>query len=365
MTRDLGILACFLAVIAVALLVTGCCNSHPDLPWCGAEPPGPGPGPVPEWKIEATGPRIDLPKAISVVCHDGAVFDSSANVYHGSHKSWIRRNGARVYQGGQETISLWQHASTVYGTVEHGSHILRWDGTAFVNAAPRKGGWSVVGWGNLVPFNNEYRSPEGVFVGTRAAGAKASFRDEPRFYDCDSGAHITTMPVKAMPRTIVRHRGKVYVSANFGRECLGIYDGSSWEIHDSPAVTLASFNGKLYGGYGMKAGPSQYKQADGRIGRWRGGSDWEVLHDTGCYAVTDAVVLNDCILWVGTDPDRLTMQRGEEFALVFERPGADSNADRDRSFGGCADVDKDGVVWVVWSDRGDWSQMYRIERVRP
>jgi hypothetical protein len=355
-TRDIGILACFLAAIAVALLVTGCCNTYPGLPWCGAEPPEPPPmppsGPVPEWEIEATGPRIDMPKAITLVCHDGDVFDSSANVFHGSHKSWIRRNnGARIYQGGQETIALWKHNGTVYGTVEHGSHILRWTGAAFVNAARTHGRWSVVGFENWVPYNDNY---------------SGMFSDEPRFHDCDTGAHITTMPVKAMPRTIVRHRGKVYVSANFGREVLGIYDGSSWEIHDSPAVTLASFNGKLYGGYGMKAGPSQYKQADGRIGRWRGGSDWEVLYDTGCYMIMCAIVLPDCVVWVGTDPDRIiTMTAGERFGAQ-DRPGCtDSNADRDRGYGGHGDSEDANTLWVVWSDRGNWSQMYRIERVRP
>lgn len=330
------------------------CDKYDDLSWCNLAPEPPiddPPGEPPatgEWKVEPVWGRIGRPKIINAVCFEGDVFVGASNVYHSGNYTEIFRNGAKVFSERVETLTMWVHDGTLYATPEHGSHVLRWNGNTFVNQCRTAGRWSVCAHGPYAFFNDAYR---GGF-----------FHDHTKVISISDGRIVSTIPANTMPRTAVTHNDRIHVSANFGRECLAIEDNGGWKVYGSPAVTLCSAFGHLYGGYGMKAGPIPYRQPDGRIGRHHARDDWFPIFDTGCSVITSAVALDDCVLWVGTDPDRLyAMDRNERFTLLYERKG-DSRGDKDRSFGGTICQKGNNEVYIGWSDSDDWSQMFKATR---
>lgn len=306
--------------------------------------------------------KSSLPKLISVKCVGTDVFASYANVYHGSNKSEIRRNGSKVYSDGSETRALWTNGSDLYATGEHSTHALKWNGSGFVFAAGTRGRWSITGFETFSPYNNTYGDPElprDVLL--------ASIRDPALFIDVNTAAVHHRSPANNLPRSIVRLSGRMCYSGNFGEDTLCVEkspNSRSFDKYASPALTLCVFGNRLYGGGGMRAGPSEHKQADGKLYRWESGSNWTTLHDTGCYEISDVIVLSDCVLWIGTDPDKVVEMSfasdgSPVFRDVFAR-GSDAGQ-RDRDFGGAGDARDDSHAFVGFSDKGNYSVLYEVE----
>jgi len=368
------------SAIAVALvaLLTGCQTitwppvvDNPDLP--------PVDDPPSATYTFKPGLRVNLAKAITMSANGNSPRLSAANVYHGGNLAEVydARTGERIYRASEETVSLWEWGGNTWLTPEHGSRVREYTGGSFASRARTIGSWSVTAQGEYVPQNNSYRSAFGArdpFVAdvgpfARLPLIRASFQDEPQLIDARDGKYLGTIPAKGMPRAMVfDERGRLYVSLNFGRECLAVQKtvgGTQWDVYDSPALSLAWFNNALIGAGSQKAGPSHLKIGDGKVYRWRGKADWDVLYDTGCYSVPGIVDLGDRLILIGVDPDRAFEMtpdgNGYSFRKVYERSGETA---RDRSFGGSGCVTDDGTMWIGWSDLGNWSEVFKVRVVR-
>jgi len=356
-----------IAAVSAAVMICGCqslCEDYPDLPWCPAptnappEPPDPPqpPGPPPttgRWVPELI-EEIHRPKVTAVECFeiDGEkhLAVSCANVFHGSHETEIRVYKLRgeqkpelihVHTDGGETRGLWKNDGRLYATGEHRRNILKWNHEArkFDLAGPTRGGWSVIGFEGWAPFNDRY---------------SGAFHDEPILVDADTGATLDRLPVKAMPRDVARWNGKLYIPCNYDGDWIGNLAvgniGQGWDIYDSKSINVAVCpNGQLYLSGSSGAGPSAFKRADGWIRVYMGNGREVDVYDTEAYSVPDEIILQDSILWITVDWDRLVWQRGDNFDVVFRRKDSEKGK-RDRSFGGFGDAESETRVWVCWSD---------------
>ena len=303
--------------------------------------------------------QVNQPKVVSVVFAHGAVYSSYANVYHGVNKSVIYQNAAPLYQETNSILALWlSHKNGLYATGDHASHVLKLVNGAFKPTTRTAGRWSVVGHEGFAAFNNTYTS---VDVGQ--GYSKAMIRDNCVLIDAETGATLGTLPAQAMAQDFIRFQGRLHVSANFGEEVLLIekQPGSfTFNKQPSPALTLTEFNGELWGAGGMKAGPAQYRQPDGKIYLYRGGR-WTIAFDTGSYSVPDTIRMAHATLFLCVDPDQIIELSHDgstyTFRQVFRR-GNDAGQ-RDRSFGAAGAISPDGQhLYVAFSDKNNTSIMY-------
>lgn len=276
---------------------------------------------------------------------------TTSNVYRGENRSEIWRDGERIYRGGQETIGQpFVHGADVFFPVEHGSHVLRYDGRAIWNAAKCRGRWSVAGVSYagmpLVAFNDRYSG--GVF------------QDCPVVIHAETGEDVMGVAARCMLRSFAEAAGKLWMTGNFGQNVLANSAGGLWQ---SDALVIAELAGRIYGGGGMNWGPIAARQPDGKIycvdPAGQESEYFRVIGDTGCASIQAVAKIRGELWFAGVDPDRLfVMGADERLRLVVEIPG-ETAADKARDFGAGV-TEHNGEIYWGRSD-GVRPHVYRIE----
>lgn len=343
-------------LILVALLLCIGCGTLPEQPPppVVVEPaPVPDPDPVlPSWPILTP---VEQPwglypyKTVGMLAVRGqGLFATCSNVYKNGFKSCIFRNGAKVYEGGQETIGQPSLVgATVYFPVEHGSHVLYWDvaSSSIRQGHATHGKWSVALGEGLVAYNSKF-------------GPGAVFGDKAKVYDVLTDAMVWEPGSYGMPRKIIKMNDRLWTVTNFGqnRLCSDESPTSSWETR---MLHIELYHGKLYGGGGVDTGPAFGK--DGRVYRAdRHGYEMTqaVLFDTGSTSCQQIIKWRGYLVFLFTQPDLvLLMDSKEQFQMLHAWP-AEANPDG-RDFGICA-ADWNGDLWVARTDGGT-ARIYRME----
>ena len=272
----------------------------------------------------------DTYKLVGLLGTPYGLITTASNVYRGGYMSKVWLNHKLIYEGREETIGQpFMHNNVVYFPVEWGDHALKFDGQ-MKHAARTSGRWSVIGG----VFNGQpFFSYNDAFIG-------GTFKDRPSIHHADTGAKIHTFNAFTMSRSFTVHDGVLYASGTFGDKVLMDANGG---LSNSPALMIESFNGSLYGGGGMDAGPSF--KADGRIYKYMNGGNWKEIHNTGSLSIQHMAVLNGSLYFAATDPDRLyKMDKNENIIKVAEILGETVN-DRQRSFGAAVAYHDGYIYW--------------------
>jgi len=296
--------------------------------------PAPPPEPVQcRHELVWSGPT-DTYKLVGLLGTPYGLVASTSNVYRGGHRSRIWRDGACVYEGGEETIGQpFLAADLAVFPVEHGSHSLMLADRTPMPGPRARGRWSVAGGRYrgqaLLAYNNEYSARR--------------FLDHPQIIDALSGQPLYSLQVQAMPRCLVELGGQLYVSYNFGEAGVLRYpEGRQWPCN---IVQIAAYRDQLYGAESAAWGPSGHPStAGGRV--YRLAKDkWKQIGDTGSSCVTHMAAFGGRLWIAGVDPDRLwVMDRAEKFYLAAEEEG-ESADDRARSFGGAVAEHQGAIYW--------------------
>jgi hypothetical protein len=273
-------------------------------------------------------------KMIGMLGTKQGLFVTVSNVFgEGSDRSRIYLDGKVIYEGREETIGQpFEWNDQVFFPVEHGSNVLIAKNGIVRFGAKRAGGWSTAGvvYKNrpIVSYNNDFTNiPDW------------HFNDKPGLYDALTGRKILTLNSKTMPRSFAYYQNKLWASGNFGENVLMNTSGYK---KSSPALHIAEYNGKLYGGGGMNWGTDL--KPDGRIYRYTG-SSFKSIANTGSSSIQHIAKL-DRRLWLAAhDTDRLYVIGPDHVVRKISEIAGEVPSDRQKDFGSSVAFHNGFIYW--------------------